>query len=587
MAVQIWNGSSWVHAKDIPVWNGSSWVGAKSVKVWDGSSWKLSWPIRSTVSVTGPTIVMSENCANPTGQNYIAKSTFTVSLDTPSSVSKVEISFWSSGGGWAAPYKTVLNPTGNVTADASFAATGTRYCRAIITFLDGQTLESNHHAFTCYTKTLYATVNDHGQIGGNPAIFTASCGADCPGVQISSAWYWWNGSSMIYHTTGNPGYWYNPDRNVDFYYRENFPDGSYLYSTVAAVRPTSAEYILNGGHCHDINAAMIAARQQGKPLRLTGTFDVYTNVYIVDGLEIRAQGATFNVNTKDGAYNAGRFRNGRAWPNTGALTTADTKYSAGGFTWYGGTFNGNGDGIWTISHSPGFTVDGATFYNWASDTNDGHAIEINSSGGNNDLAGTGWRVNVLNCRFAGLPNGQRTNSNDEALQYDWAWQGSGVQGAEDHTMCHNIRVAYCTFDRLAAWSSLNNGYALCAVGGHRMGGGSYGDMGNVGIANPADGEPSQRHNWLLVEHNTIYNAKGATSGVSPNKGAVALWNVRDVIVRNNAFHNCTDTRLVSAWDANTNRVLTDSYMNISISGNTHNGVAKTITMPSDSHTTGG
>jgi hypothetical protein len=135
-------------------------------------------------------------------------------------------------------------------------------------------------------------------------------------------------------------------------------------------------------------------------------------------------------------------------------------------------------------------------------------------------------------------------------------------------MCANLHIANNTFHRVdesGTWQ-----FALCAIGGHR------------GSA----GEPAERHNGILIEYNQIHGAVGATANVSPDKGAIALWNARDVWIRNNGFFGCTSNRLVSGWDANPDRKLNDATMNINISDNTHNGSAVTITMPA-SNTTGG
>jgi hypothetical protein len=159
-------------------------------------------------------------------------------------------------------------------------------------------------------------------------------------------------------------------------------------------------------------------------------------------------------------------------------------------------------------------------------------------------------------------------TNDEAVQYDFSWDGSGGDSPYDETMTHNRYIASNTFHRLdesGTWQ-----FALCAIGGHR---GSF-------------GEPTERHNGFLIENNAIHGAVGATANVSPDKGAIALWNARDVWVRNNAFYGCTGSRLVSGWDANANRDLNDATMNLNLSGNTHDGNAVTITMPT-SNTTGG
>lgn len=321
--------------------------------------------------------------------------------------------------------------------------------------------------------------------------------------------------------------------------------------------------------------AMFDARELGVPLTVTGTWGLELNaIWIPDGVTVIATGAKFNHTP------TARFKNAAAWP---ATTMPDTcgGYDGGSFTWTGGEFNGGGDGIFTLSHSPGFTISSTVMYNYCTDSNSGHAIEINSSGGPNDLAGSDYRVKILGNFFRGVQS-QRSNSNDEPLHYDWAWNGSGCAGAEDHTMCHNLLLSGNSFHRLdesGAWE-----FGLCAIGGHRMSSDSYGDMGNAGIPNPADGEPAERHNFFLIEDSTIHGAVGST-GTSPNKGAIHLWNVRDVIVRNNNLHGCTPDRLVTGWDADPID-LNGSPANISISGNTHDGAPVTITMP-PGNTTGG
>ena len=117
----------------------------------------------------------------------------------------------------------------------------------------------------------------------------------------------------------------------------------------------------------------------------------------------------------------GRFRNssdtaGSAMPRTCG------GYNGGGFSWSGGEFNGNNDGIFTLSHCPWATIQGTTMYHWAIQGNTGHAIEINSSGGADNASGEygTYNINILSNNFGGLVS-QRTNGNDEAVSYDYAW----------------------------------------------------------------------------------------------------------------------------------------------------------------------
>lgn len=39
MPLKVWNGSSFIEAKDSRVWNGSTWQSPVTVRVWNGSSW--------------------------------------------------------------------------------------------------------------------------------------------------------------------------------------------------------------------------------------------------------------------------------------------------------------------------------------------------------------------------------------------------------------------------------------------------------------------------------------------------------------------------------------------------------------------
>lgn len=302
--------------------------------------------------------------------------------------------------------------------------------------------------------------------------------------------------------------------------------------------PPAGEHVLTGGHCHDIQAVMDRAAAEGKSLRLTGTYHVYTNVYIPDDLVIDATGAKFYVNSEEakegGKYNAGRFKNasnGDA-PGYGA---------AGWWTWTGGEFDGNGEGIFTLSHSPGYTIQNATFYRYCSSGNTGHAIETNSSGGDNDLNGP-YNVKILNNTFLGTDRGQRSNSNDEPVHWDWNWDGSGAAAPVWHkgdpvntgtqTMCHNVLIKGNTFHRRAE----GNGWAFakCAIGGHD--------------ASDSDFDPEYRHNHIMIEENNIHGAVGSTE-VSPNKGAIHLAWARDVVVRKNRLLGGVAKRYITAEDA--------------------------------------
>lgn len=300
--------------------------------------------------------------------------------------------------------------------------------------------------------------------------------------------------------------------------------------------PPAGVLQLDGGHCHDIQQAMNAAAAQGKTLRLTGTFHVYTHVYIPAGLLIDATGAMFYVNSEQAVagapFNSGRFKND-------SHNSAPEYGAAGGWTWTGGTFDGNGEGIFTLSHSPGFTIQKITAYRYCSSGNTGHAIEINSSGGVNDLSGP-YNVQILDSDFLGTDRGQRSNSNDEPVHLDWNWDGSGAAAPvwcpgdpvseKTQVMCHNVLIKGNRFkSKGSGWAA-----AKCAVGGHDTSDTRY--------------DPAYRHNHILIEGNQIEGAVGSTE-VSPNKGAIHLCWVRDAVVKGNTLNGGVTRRYITAEDA--------------------------------------
>lgn len=545
-------------------------------------------PITTSVTLTGPDWALS-NQSGSGGSSSVAAKTFTINLSNPSAVSRLSFQLSHQGGAWT-EYQGWNTPPAQVTWSSQFSTPGPWRARAVATLTTSAVVYSAEASLYCYIKHLYASASPNPATSGQTVTLTASHSGDGL-LSTSGRWqymYTVNGVWVDNWSTANPVGWATGGATtIRWRWAENFADGSQILSndplvTVNAngIYTDDGSYQGTPGGSGLVNA-MFAARNANLPLYVKGTWSLSLNtMWIPDGVSVYcAAGTKFNHTP------TARFRNAAAWPAT-SMPDSCGGYAGGGFFWDGGEFNGGGDGIFTISHSSGFTIQNTRMYNWSSDTGDGHAIEINSSGGADNLNGTSYRVHILNNQFLGLGLGQRTNSNDEAVQWDWAWKGSGCGGAEDHTMCHNIRIAGNTSHRFSeGWDGIQNaGFSLCFTGGHRMSSGSYGLMGNAGVANPSDGYPAERHNWVLIEGNNVHKAVGATSGVSPDKGAIALWSTRDVIVRNNNFYACTDSRLVSGFDETQN--LNSSVVNISISGNTHNGAAKTITMPA-SNTTGG
>lgn len=328
--------------------------------------------------------------------------------------------------------------------------------------------------------------------------------------------------------------------------------GDFAASPVTiSVISTPTEITVNGGHCHNIQAGLDQAKAQGLTLKLTGTFYCNTHVYVPDGVNVIATGAKFFLNSnsavENAVFNSGRMKN--------ATNGNAAEYGqAGNFTWDGGTFDGNGEGCWTISHSPGFTLKNMTLYNYCASANTGHAIETNSSGGVDNKTGP-FNVQILNNQFLGTDRGQRTNGNDEPCHFDWNWDGSGAAAPvwkpgdpvseSTQVMCHNVLVQGNTFGRRTA----SYAYALCSIGGHKSADSSM--------------TSTYRHNHFLYKDNSITGSVGS-SGTNPDKGAIHSFYVRQGVVQDNRLYGCNANRLVTAENT------TDAGY-CSASGNTHDG----------------
>jgi hypothetical protein len=341
---------------------------------------------------------------------------------------------------------------------------------------------------------------------------------------------------------------------VAWLWRENFPDGSWVDSphfwvdtyVPAPPPPPTAIYADSnwyGGQegTAGLVAAMRAARNAGLPLHVSGPWHLGGDIWIPDGVVVNAA-----ANAAFYLYGA-RFRNADRWPAT-SMSASTGGYNGGGFTWSGGTFDGRGDGIFTLSHCPWATIQGATFHSWCTDTNKGHAIEINSSGGADNQLGEyeGFTIRILNNLFGGV-NGQRAWSNDEPIQWDFAWNGSGKAGAEDFTMCHNVQIDGNTFHE-----SYGGGpqHALCAIGAHDPGQTDIERLVSLGQWTSSD-SPLERHNHFRISGNHIHGATGyAGNKLKFDKGAIHIHRTRQAWVTYNTFYGCTPNRQVSGWNSN-------------------------------------
>ena len=80
-----------------------------------------------------------------------------------------------------------------------------------------------------------------------------------------------------------------------------------------------------------------------------------------------------------------------------------------------GTCEGGTRGARTVAPTTRFTIKNALLYAYADAGDDGHTIEVNSSGGPH--APNTYTVEITGNAFRGV-TGQRDNSNDEAVQHE-------------------------------------------------------------------------------------------------------------------------------------------------------------------------
>jgi hypothetical protein len=107
-------------------------------------------------------------------------------------------------------------------------------------------------------------------------------------------------------------------------------------------------------------------------------------------------------------------------------------------------------------------------------------------------------------------------------------------------MCHNHLIADNRFGKRYV-ASMNGRTAaqdpICAIGGHASS--SSSPSGN-GV------HPYERHNSFHIRGNTICGGVYVTAGISPNKGPINLYRLRDVWVGENSFVDCSGTYRVTS-----------------------------------------
>jgi hypothetical protein len=516
---------------------------------------------RSTASVSTRSWVMSYLCPNPTGLNHIPNMTFSMSLSNPAVVTRVELQIapWSTGvfktiGIWtpggAGGYAAI--PGSSWTwdfANSHFDSIGMWSARLMVTHTDGYVYECPHFGIDIRYKGLAAASSDYNPIVNTVVTLTASCNAGNCGHMYSAAQWFHNGGAGWNPDSGsNPVNWAAWGQ-ISWLWREVFEDGSTIHSNAITVTPRADDpYVYAADNWYGgqsgtagLIAAMRAARNAGKPLRVWGYWELAGDVWIPDGVTVDATDGSF-------AMIGGRFRNADPWPAY-SMDGGTRGYNGGGFAWRNGYFDGRGDGVFTLSHSPGFSIIGATFINWCSTGNTGHAIEINSSGGNDNQLGEyeGFTVVVNSNKFGGV-SGQRAWGNDEPIHWDFAWSGSGHRGYADFTKCHNVQIDGNVFH-------VNFGggpqFAICAIGAHDPSAASIAEIEAAGgWSGGSAGSPIDRHNHFRICGNEIHGATGyAGSSLKFDKGAIHVHRTRQVWVTGNSFLGCTPNRNVTGWNS--------------------------------------
>jgi hypothetical protein len=537
-SIKVWNGTSWVEQSSIKVYQDDIFIGyfnAKNVWAYDGLGWEKVWPNVSTVSVTGPTQVLSSDSGSTT-LTYLAPVRFTITLSDYTVVSKVELQFWDATNGWAATWQTWNNPTSNSlqSNSVSLGTRGTRYARSIITLKAGGTVTSSNHAFTVSKKTLTIAPSTTTPLVGSSMTISAGCADDCPGWQVSSGWYYStnSGASWTYHGGGNPLTWAPGSGTVVWWtYRENFADGSYISAPHAIVSPST--------HYHEVvpsgssRAAIQAAMDRAYTYFVTyqGGYVSYAEASMAC-VELPA-GASYTLDGTSLKPRRGvRLIGGGSGGTRPLVTTSTASHIFNCDNNGGGGYNNphydwlvenirfncnNYTGGFSIVHTRRFRINGCEFSNLGGGK---HYIEANSSGG--ARTDGSYTIEILNSYFT-MTNTSPANSarrtEDECIQLDYSWPGAASNTANDGTVTNNVRVSGCTFYRVPR-----------AVGGHRY------------QAESGNGSPKGVHANVYIDNNTFTEVNPVLYGDGANsansEGAVRAYMWSYVRVIGNVFNTC-------------------------------------------------
>lgn len=201
--------------------------------------------------------------------------------------------------------------------------------------------------------------------------------------------------------------------------------------------------------------------------------------------------------------------------------------AAGGWTWSGGRFDAShrSPDAFALAHCPRARIRGVTIWNTRLK---GHGIEINSSGGPpspkqvDAMDAADFTIQVLDCHLRGVRE-RRANDNDEAIQLDYSWPGATFGTFDDGTVCNNVLVAGCTFDRSGPAAVSYS----CGFGAHKF------------RVAPDEGEPAPvaLHSHIRIQGNTFLDIRPVD--VANQRGAVHLLGMTQVMVTENEFVRCS------------------------------------------------
>lgn len=481
--VQSWE---WWYAKDSTTWTKST-VGSVQSWTWIPQSydvaaafqWKAvavqydgtrveSAPVSiavtgtSTTSLSGPAYVMStESAAN--GSKSLTSPAFVITIGTPSVVTKVslqqrhvatqsaftEIKAWTTG------------ITSSLQHISTLAAEGVWETKAVITTAAGA-VTSNVVSSDCIKRSVTITTTDANPTIGTQITLTASMSSAAPAGfgNTPIGWEYFENSKWNTWVTTNPIKW-TVDRTLDFRWGESFPDGSKIYSNQLTITAKAVvETTITGTGTNttadlaNLQKLLNRAFNEKKELILKGTWYMSGAAYIPPNVDVTATGAVFNAHTGTMFINMGTPA-GATVASSDYRATNGGKYNrAGGWTWTGGTMNANNKGgAFSLSHSPGYTIQNVTIYN--TDV-PGHGIENNSSGGYpsskrvDSMAESEFTVRILNNTFLGMSMNRRNSNDDEAIHIDYSWikpdgtldgfPAASAPVVNDGTVCNKVLV---------------------------------------------------------------------------------------------------------------------------------------------------